>query len=192
MRKNLLLYGEIGCGKSTLIQEALASYADPIGGFLTVRRERPGGGKSRFFLLPGQAVNAPDEEEGRLFLDPAGPALEPSAFEEYGAGLLDTAGSAPFALLDEFGGVELLCPAFREKLKALLLSPLPCIGVFKTARAGQALAGALRLSKEYERLHAEWSAWLGLDPDTELVPVRERGDRAAAAAVREWVTVYAK
>ena len=191
--KNLLLYGEIVIGKSTLIKRALENCTGEFGGFLTVRRQLPGGCPS-FFLLPGQAMkNAALEEVGQAFLDLTdGVLLRNEVFASYGVRLLADTPSYPFALMDEFGGVELLVPAFRVALQAVLDSPVPCLGVFKTYRAGQTLAETLSLSEEYAQIYSEWKNRLEADPDTRLVPVLKKGDETAMAVIREWVSRYAE
>lgn len=193
MRKNLLLYGEIGCGKSTLIKNALAKYIGHIGGFLTVRRHLPGA-RPGFFLLPGQAIkNATLEEMGQKFLDlTEGVSLRNEVFAGYGVRLLTDTPKHPFALMDEFGGVELLIPAFSKALQAVLDSPVPCLGVFKTYQAGQTMAETLSLSEEYGQIYTEWNNKLENDPDTSLVPVLKKGDETAMAVIREWVSRYAE
>ena len=191
--KNLLLYGEIGIGKSTLIKRALENCTGEFGGFLTVRRQLPGGRPS-FFLLPGQAMkNAALEEAGQAFLDLTdGVLLRNEVFVNYGVQLLTEAPKHSFALMDEFGGVELLVPAFSEALRAVLGSPVPCLGVFKTYRAGRTLAETLSLSEEYAQIYSEWKNRLEADPDTSLIPVLKRGDKTAMAVIREWVSRYAR
>ena len=191
--KRLILSGEIGCGKTTLIRTALGSLASVAGGFVTFRileNEQLLG----FDLAPASSLVCPESlQTARRFLDFSGTAQRNDAvFAETGAALLKKALSAPFAVADEFGGLELLVPAFRTALFALLQSDTPCIGVMKTPAAAAALAERIPLGCEYAAQYQALKRLLETDPETCLLPVTPWPDSHAAARIEQWVNTYVR
>ena len=183
----LLLCGEIGCGKSTLIRDALGEEAGRAGGFVTLRCLE-GEKLSGFDLAPGAALvdeNAPRQR----FLDfTYGKRQNDGVFSGFGAELLRKSG--PFALADEFGGLELLIPEFREGLVALLESGTPVVGVFKTDRASRSLAQRVGLDSRYREEYLNFRQKLVENPRVTLLDTIGRGDENARKALAEWVCQY--
>ena len=109
MKRRLFLTGPIGCGKSTAITQALGDKSTRCGGFLTRRHREP----HLHFTL-----ESPDGQYSETFLDfPDGkPRLNMDAFSQLGVSLL----SGNILVLDEIGGIELLCPDFAAALMQVL------------------------------------------------------------------------
>ena len=148
MKRRLFLTGPIGCGKSTAIAQGLGDGRGALGGFITLR-EGPAHRPQRFWL---ETMGA---RERAVFLDLTGekPRIDLSAFSGPGVRSLQT---GPL-LLDEIGGIELLCPEFSEALEKALTGDTPVLGVIKAPESSLALARCLELTEQYlavaDRLH---------------------------------------
>ena len=185
MKKRLFLTGPMGCGKSTAIAQALGSTACRGGGFFT-RRQLDSSGK-----LTGFSLESPDGARGEVFLDftQGKPVWNLSVFSQLGRDLL-TDPDAPFLVLDEIGGVELLCPEFADALEAVFVRGTPCIGVMKGAGPSGALIKALGLDDTYAHSWERLQAFLSSDPDTLLYSCGQF-DKHALALACQWVQEYA-
>lgn len=190
MKRRLFLSGEIGCGKSTLIKQSLGAAAEKAGGFVTIRIMEDGILKG--FELAPAAVLASEREnyERRCFLS-FSEALrkDDTVFAEYGPELLREAMSAPFAVLDEIGGVELLVTEFWEKLLMFLKSDVPCVGVIKTERAAEQLQNRVPLGDLYEERYGRLRTLLLEDENTKVCSMAGHYDTSAAEAVRSWINI---
>lgn len=181
--KRLFLLGNIGCGKSSMLCEALGASVSLAGGFRTVRVVEQG-------RLVGFDLLASDGRRGR-FCDLAhGVRRDDTVFSDLGAQLLREAEHHLFALLDEFGGMELLVPEFRAALFAFLQSDVPCIGVLKNEQAVQALLARIPLDSPYEHHLQTLRALLEADPETLLLPTTGWRDEETKAVLRQWVERY--
>ena len=194
MKKRLILSGPIGCGKSTMIRNALGEAARNAGGYVTLRvleQDRLLG----FDLAPASVLAAPEANLPRgRFLDftQGRPVRDPAVFSGLGRKLLEEASACPYGVADEFGGIELLIPEFREALESLLASQVPCIGVLKTQAASQSMVRHLDLEADYGRAYEEFCQKLYQDPDTEILQTTGRYDDAARHRVEAWVREYVR
>ncbi|MEG1633270.1 MAG: nucleoside-triphosphatase [Oscillospiraceae bacterium] len=193
MKRRLLLCGEIGCGKSTLIKNALGAEAKNAGGFITQRRFDENGALAGFVLLPAAALAGGNFEEREFLRFSAGGTRRfEGVFERDAARLLREAREKPFALLDELGGFELLIPEFYAALSALLESGTPCVGVLKSPPAAAELKRRVALPEGYLAAAEALRARLASDGDTLLLQTTGRHDAAAERALGAWVCEYAK
>lgn len=185
MRRRLFLTGPMGCGKSTAIAQALGSQSQLGGGFFTRRSVDPDGHARSFFL------ETPDGKEKAVFLDVSQghPVVHADVFSRLGARLLDD-NTARFVILDEIGGIEVLCPAFMEALERLWQRNIPCIGVIKGQAPAAALIRALGLPEEYAKAAGNLREFLENDPDT-LVYHCEHFDKTARNLAVQWCREYA-
>ena len=191
MRKNLLLSGSIGCGKSTLIRQALGKSALSAGGFVTLRVIREDA-LLGFNLAPAAAL-AEDSCPRQRFLDfTEGKRRNDAVFSDFGAEILRDSLRAPFAVADEFGGLELMIPEFCSALMALLQSEVPVVGVFKTPEASVALIRRLHPESSYEEAYRKLRRLLLEDPNTQLLETTGRGDIYAEQQLRLWVNTYVR
>ena len=193
MRKNLLLCGPIGCGKSTLIRMALGADAARAGGYVTLRihQEQKLLG---FDLAPAAALADPQAlEQAQRFLDFTGNQKQDSSvFSGHGVRLLQEALESPFAVADEFGGVELLIPELRSALTQLLYSPVPCIGVLKDLDASRSLARRMRLGPEYRDEYDALFQKLKRDPNTMILRTTGRYDSFAQRQIDLWAGEFVR
>jgi len=179
MKRRLFLTGPIGCGKSTAIAAALGEKIQQCGGFLTRRYREP---RLHFTL------ESPDGQCRETFLDfPDGkPRLNLEAFSRLGASLLE----GDVLVLDEIGGIELLCPEFTAELERILETDIPILGVMKGEGPAGALVDALGLTGEYERAAARLRNRLRNDGNTLLYECG-RFDEQARRLAEQWVKEYA-
>lgn len=184
MKKNLFFTGPIGCGKSTTIITALGNQLEKSGGFLTLRTRSEDGRAVSFSL------SSTDGNEEKVFLDFSSgrPQLNMDVFQTLGIHLMRK--GCAFAVLDEIGGVELLCPEFMNALQDLLLSKIPCIGVMKGEGPASKLIQALGLSEEYERAANKLRSWMQHNEDTMLYECT-KFDETAFLLAQTWAKEYA-
>lgn len=195
MKKHLFLTGPSGCGKSTMIKNALGDAVATVGGFVTERVCRGDGSLLGFDMLPAAALSGIEGFERRRFLDYSGssPSTDNEVFRGFGVRLLEEAQYYPFALLDEFGGFELIIPQFREALLDVLNNEaLPCIGVIKSRANAEQLRNRLGLGEKYSLYLERLTEALKNDPDTLVIETTGRDDKEALDAVRRWAEEYAR
>ena len=179
MKRHLFLTGSIGCGKSTAITVALGEKITQCGGFLTRRYREP----NLHFRL-----ESPDGQHSETFLDfsDGKPRLNMDVFSQSGVSLL----RGDILVLDEIGGIELLCPEFAAALEQVLRADIPVIGVLKGIGPAGALVEALGLSEAYIRAADRLRSQLRDDENTLLYECRQFDEQALHLA-EQWVKEYA-
>jgi len=181
MTRHLFFTGPIGCGKSTAILSAIGDALPKFGGFLTIRKTDHMGRPARFVLT------APDGSKEFAFLDhlQTAPTLHPDVFQE-AIPLL----RGSYLVMDEIGGVELLCPQFRTALYAVLNSQVPIIGVIKGDGPAASMIRHMGLTDEYNHAATALRAHLASDTNTTIYPCKQYDPHALALA-QAWVKEYA-
>lgn len=194
MKKHLFLMGPSGCGKSYMIRQALGESLACAGGFVTERVRDSMGGLVGYDLMPAAAAAGIPGFSAARFLDysVSPPATDNEVFRVEAVRLLEEARMYPYAVIDEFGGFELIIPQFREALLELLNSELPCIGVLKGAPNAAELQKRLGLGERYSAYRNALEAALENDSDTVLLHLENRDDKKARNIVRAWCDEYAK
>lgn len=192
MQKHLFLTGLSGCGKTTMINNALGEKLSQAGGFITVRRLTEDGNILGYDMLPAAAAAGIEGFVGERFLDYS---VTPRAhnnevFRTTGVRLLKEAEYYPFALVDEFGGFEIIIPEFREALLDFLSSNQPCIGVLKAMPNAETLKRRLSLGDKYVDILEALTKALKNDPDTLILETTGRYDENARRIVQQWVDEY--
>ena len=182
MRRRLFLTGTIGCGKSTAILTAIGDKLPSFGGFLTKRIRDEKGHAVAFTLY------APDGSREEVFLDCASgmPVIHWEVFQTLAPELM----TGNIVILDEIGGMELLCPEFMAALNSLLETDIPIIGVLKGDTAANAMIRRLGLSAEYEAAAYALRDRLLQDEHTLLYTCGQYDPHAPELA-RAWVKEYA-
>lgn len=180
MKSRLFLTGPIGCGKSTAITQGLGDRRNRLKGFVTLR-EGQTPKPERFWLetLP--------KRERAVFLDLTGekPQIDLRVFSGLGVQSLQ---KGPL-LLDEIGGIELLCPEFLEALEDALSGDTPILGVVKAPGSSLALARCLGLGVEYETAAKKLRRLLAQDGQTALY-ICGQFDPRAQDLVGLWAKEY--
>ena len=182
MRRRLFLTGPMGCGKSTAIARALSDALPRCGGFRTRRETGPEGQPIRFFL------ESPDAACRETFLDVSSgkPEVRMAVFSGPAIAML----KGSYLVLDEIGGVELLCPEFMAALEATLESGVPILGVMKGEGPAGALVKALGLTGKYETAVRRLRKWMEQDENTLLYTCGQFDETALSLAL-QWVKEYA-
>lgn len=194
MKKHLFLTGPSGCGKTHMIREALGERLAFAGGFVTERVSDNAGKLIAYDLMPAAAAAGIPGYNACRFLDYSSipPVTHNEVFRNEAVRLLEEAQMYPFALVDEFGGFELIIPQFREALLDILNSPLPCIGVLKGAPNAAELRKRLGLGERYSAYRNALEAALENDSDTVLLRLDGRDNKKARAIVQAWCDEYAR
>ena len=192
MQRHLFLTGPTGCGKSTMIKNALGDKLGYAGGYMTVPSLNADGQFTGLDLIPSAAGAGIDGYERAQFLSftESGAHTDNEVFRNEGVRLLKEAEYYPFAVVDEFGGFELIIPQFRNALLELLNSELPCIGVIKTEDDGEAMRSTLGLGEKYSGyLHALHES-LAADEDTLVIETDGNEDENAINLLNQWIKEY--
>lgn len=182
MKRHLFLTGPMGCGKSTAIANAIGEKLPNFGGFLTKRVLGPDGHAQSFFL------ESPDGSKRETFLDFSSgkPEVHLEVFQNLAVSLL----AGDVLVLDEIGGIELLCPEFTAALSAVLASDVPILGVMKGVAPANALIRALGLTEEYEIASQNLRKAMQEDENTLLYECGQFDGQALRLA-QAWVKEYA-
>lgn len=194
MKKHLFLTGLSGCGKTTMLNNALGERLSVAGGFITVRTFDAAGKLLGYDMFPSAAAAGVAGFEGERFLDYSTEQRRHNneVFRTTGKRLLREAEYYPYALIDEFGGFEIIIPEFREALLDFLSSDMPIIGVLKAMPNAETLKRRLSLGDKYVDLLAALTNALKNDSDTLVLETTGRYDEAAKRIVSAWVDEYAR
>lgn len=141
--KNILLTGEPGCGKTTLIQRVLARLSHPAGGFYTEEL------RSRGVRQGFRMVTLDGEGAVLAHLDYPGPprvgryGVDVAALDRVGVASIRRAlASGALVIIDEIGPMELFSPAFCAAVQEALDSPAVVLGTI--VRRSRPFADAIK------------------------------------------------
>ena len=192
MKRHLFLSGPAFSGKSRLIRTLLGSSLQAAGGFCTELSTAPDGSVLGCSLMPAAMAGGAEGFEKELFLDLRSfpPTHDSEVFRQTGTRLLKEAEWYPFAVVDEIGGIDLIIPQFRLVLDGLLASPLPLLGVVKTAEDAEQMRRMLGPGERFSAFSARLHGMLQEDADTEIITVTEDAEKEAGAAVAAWIAEY--
>lgn len=137
MSEILFLTGPSGIGKSTLIRKEIHHHQISVGGFFVERVYTPQGKLCAFELCSANTLDLSFlSQECHQFIqfDDGRVRWKLEIFSYFGRQLLRQAAkqSPEIILLDEIGGIELMCLDFMGELMSLLKRPVKIIGVFKS------------------------------------------------------------
>lgn len=192
MKKHLFITGTEGCGKTALLRQELGGALAYAGGFITECVPANGGATKTYVLRPA-AAPATGDSESYSFMDCGStpPVKDNEVFRGPAVRLIEEARNYPFAMLDEFGGFEMVIPQFRNALAELLNSETPIIGVLVSEDRIRELTRSFGLGDRFTMLTANLKTVLGRDSDTVLLEMRSGDDMAVRRIVRQWVSEYA-
>lgn len=131
MGKTLLLTGDPGIGKTTIIRQAVEALGERAGGFYTQEITGPGGRKGfRLITLDGQtAVLSHKDLRGPKIPQVGRYGVDLAALEQVGViALRQAAAAGKIVIVDEIGKMELLSPRFRQALLEIILGPAVVLG----------------------------------------------------------------
>ena len=194
MKKHLFLTGPAGFGKSAMIRGTLGPALAYAGGFVT---EYAVDAQGRFLgcdLYPAAAAADLSLYAPQRFLDFSGPVprKDNEVFRTLGVRLLQETEYYPYAMLDCFGGFELVIPQFWDALIELLKTEKPIIGVIRDEESVHALQSFFGLGERFPEKAALLRQLIEEDGDAVIVELRESDDEAAAELVRRWADEYGR
>ncbi|MEJ2746282.1 MAG: nucleoside-triphosphatase, partial [bacterium] len=136
MKKNVLITGKVGAGKSTLVREIVSELGLKPAGYLT-RGIPERGLKLRCEIIsltdgvvPEKGIMADREIGGAYRVCNMG--VNAGVLESVGAVALEKAvGTSPLIVMDEIGNMEAVSPRFQTAVIAALESRTPVLGVIK-------------------------------------------------------------
>lgn len=192
MKKHLFLTGASGCGKTTIIRNALGEAAAYAGGLVTERALDAEGSITGYDLFPAAAVADFSLYEPKRFLDysETPPRKDNEVFREYAVQLLKEAEYYQYAMIDEFGGFEILIPQFRYALADFLNLDIPIIGVIKGQKNAADVKRVFGLGDRFTEMTDMIRNIIAADSDCAVIEVKERGDAQAKRIVEQWVREY--
>ena len=115
----ILIQGEIGVGKSTLIRKILETRSEPLYGFFTKREPNGDGGFSVYIHHAQGEWQYTEENLVGLGRPGQGKQARPEAFER-AAGWLENIPAKAIVVMDELGVMEENAPRFQKAVLDLL------------------------------------------------------------------------
>ncbi len=131
MGKTLLLTGDPGCGKTTIIRKVIAKLGKRAGGFYTEEIVGPGGRKGfNLITLEGrQVILSHKDYDGPQYPQIGRYGVDIKALDQVGVAALKKAQTqGQIVIVDEIGKMELLSPLFQEILLGIILGPNLVLG----------------------------------------------------------------
>jgi len=140
MKKNVLLTGRPGVGKTALLKKLIASLDGNVGGFYT-EEIRSGGRRVGFKIRSFQDdIGFSGEEEVLAHMDSSSPfrvsryGVNVEAFERVGVTAIERAiEESDLIVMDELGKMELFSESFQRTALRALDSPKSVLGVIQRA-----------------------------------------------------------
>lgn len=130
-RKHILICGEVGAGKSTLIQRLLAQNTRPVYGFITKKLDPDENGFHPIYIHPAGASERVYEEKNMVgTCDRRTHNINLDAFNTLGVSYLQ-ANPGGIILMDELGFMEAQAEAFTRAVMGALDGEIPVIAAVK-------------------------------------------------------------
>lgn len=191
MKKHFFLTGSNSPALSAVFRSSLAPALSIAGGYIT-ERVNQANEPTVIKLFPAAAAAGVEGFAGHVIYDARGiaPQKDNEVFRSEGVRLLQEAAYYPFAVLDRFGGYELVVPQYRQALAELLSADLPLTGVLLSREEALSLGHSLGLGERFEMLVDRLHEALRDDPDTVLVSVDKIGLPAAGRLLQQWQQEY--
>ena len=139
--KHIMICGEIGVGKSTLISRLLENTARPVCGYITKSLNVRDDGYHEIFMY------APGDEEHAVFLADCNRRsrhVNLEVFETLGVELLSDIRSDGIIVMDEIGFMEERAEHFTSRVLELLDGSVPVIGAVKSTHPDSAYLNSIR------------------------------------------------
>lgn len=130
-RKHILICGEVGAGKSTLIQRLIAQNTRPVYGFITKKLDPDENGFHPIYIHPAGASERAYEEKNMVgTCDRRTHNINLDAFNTLGVSYLQ-ANPGGIILMDELGFMEAQAEAFTRAVMNALDGEIPVIAAVK-------------------------------------------------------------
>ena len=188
MRKNLVVTGSAGIGKTEAVKKALGDRLAYAGGLVTAAAADGNG----LCLRPAYSLydGSPAQEERFLWLSDGSIKRDNEVFRNTGVRLLAEAAEYPYILLDPICGYELVIPQFREALYSAFSAPVPILAVILDS---ETVDDERRLFSMGDRLTDHRKAFLSFlekSGDTEIINAQEDEISELEAAISAWMNKY--
>ncbi|MHC1785755.1 MAG: nucleoside-triphosphatase [Christensenellales bacterium] len=132
---HIFLTGEVGVGKSALINRVLAAHPLwQVGGFRTLTEKAQGADSPRaVYIVPAGRPGLPCTPGNTIGLRGAGGRLAcyPANFDSQGVLLLQDSRGSGLILMDELGTMENAAPLFQRSVFGVLAGDAPVLGVLQ-------------------------------------------------------------
>lgn len=141
MHKHLMICGEVGVGKSTLINRLLENIDKPVYGYVTKSLNRRDDGYHEIFMY------APGDAEHAVFLADCNTRdrhVNLEVFETLGLELLSEVRDDGIILMDEIGFMEEKAKGFTSRVLELLDGDIPVIAAVKSTHPDSEYLNAVR------------------------------------------------
>ena len=141
MYRHVLICGEVGVGKSTLINKLLAGTKKPVYGYCTKSLNKRDDGYHEIYMYP------PSDPEKKVYLadcDTKHRHINTDVFETYGVELLNNVGNDGIILMDEIGFMENNAEKFKARVLEVLDGDVPVLGAVKSSHPESEFLNAVR------------------------------------------------
>jgi len=120
---HILIAGEIGIGKSTIINKLLQRVQQPVFGFCTEKTDGDASGNTRVYIYPASGEKAYSDENTVGICTPEGAKVNIDVFNNLGVFLLTNIPIGSIVLMDELGFMESNASAFCHAVIRILDGP---------------------------------------------------------------------
>ncbi len=120
---HILITGEVGIGKSTLIDKLLQKANQPIFGFRTEKTDPKSIGSDQIYIHPATGEKTYSDQNVVGFCSPAGTRAKKGGLDNLGVKLLTDIPVGSIVLMDELGFIESEEPAFCDAVLRILDGP---------------------------------------------------------------------
>ncbi len=129
--RHILICGDVGVGKSTLIEKLLRENRRPLCGFITKRVDTEGSELHEVYIHPvnGEWLHTQENLVGTI--DALGAHPNPQAFDAYGTLMLNTVRGG-LVVMDELGFLESQAFVFCKKVLCTLDGDIPVLAAIKS------------------------------------------------------------
>lgn len=131
--RHILITGNVGVGKSTLVRTLLAALNRPVYGFITLKMPEPGTDKCPIYIFPaGQSIDQRQRSKVNLLaIRGAEYVTCPEVFDALGVEYIRSAKPDGVILMDELGFMEADAKAFQSAVLNALHGDIPVIAAVK-------------------------------------------------------------
>lgn len=128
---HILIVGETGVGKSTLIGKLLNKIESPVYGFLTEKTGADTDGLAKVYIHPANGAKTYPDTNIVGICSSKGAEARAEVFERVGAPLLTGIPAGAAVLMDELGFMESSAPLFCDRVLQILDGPYFVIAAVK-------------------------------------------------------------
>jgi len=194
MKKHLFITGTDTAVYSRLLRSVLGDRLSYAGGYITQKQlHKDDTEEYDYYLYPACFAAGIPGIDGECFFSFSYTDIfkNTEVFRSLGKRLTDEALYYPYAVIDHFGGFELLIPEFRSTLAELLSSDIPVIGVILDSVEVEEFKNYYGLSDKLDLYTQTLRNALIKDPDTELVNASGMADTELKKLISHWADLYA-